>query len=289
MPATGYRQRQALLPGAVVHAAAYALDGLEEGVHRGLPSPWLTFIVAVDDPVRVAGTVDEAQSFDPARATSYDVIMAGLHPAATLVAQPERQSGVEVAVHPLAARQLFGCSAAELPGHGAHGDEVVGGAAVELHERVGDAPTADQRLDVLQGWLRRRAGDQPVAGVRPELWRAWQLAERSQGRIRVDRMAREVQLSERQLRTLMRAETGLSPKQLCRHFRFSSVVSRLASGAGSLAAIAAETGYADQAHLTREFSRMAGCSPSRWLAEERRNIQDGGHRGAGDSRHGRDD
>ena len=36
-----------------------------------------------------------------------------------------------------------------------------------------------------------------------------------------------------------------------------------------LAQIAAENGYADQAHLTREFRQMAGCTPTQWLSEER--------------------
>ena len=44
-----------------------------------------------------------------------------------------------------------------------------------------------------------------------------------------------------------------------------------------LAAIAMDTGYSDQAHLSREFARFAGAPPRRWVAEEFRNIQDGGH------------
>ena len=56
------------------------------------------------------------------------------------------------------------------------------------------------------------------------------------------------------------------------------MIARLADGDRTLAQIAAEGGYADQAHLTREFRQMAGCTPTQWLAEERRNIQDGGHR-----------
>ena len=91
-------------------------------------------------------------------------------------------------------------------------------------------------------------------------------------------LARTVQLSPRQLRTLMVAETGLSPKQLCRQFRFDSVIARLADGDRTLAQIAVQCGYADQAHLTREFRQMTGCTPTQWLMEERRNIQDGGHR-----------
>ena len=173
---------------------------------------------------------------------------------------------------------LLGCRAGELLGPGDHGHEVLGRAATELHDRVGSRTDADGRLDVVEEWLRSRADDARRTPVRPELVRAWQVAQAAEGRCRVEDLARAVLLSPRQLRTLMVAETGLSPKQLLRQFRFDGVIARLADGDRTLAQIAAEGGYADQAHLTREFRQMAGCTPTQWLAEERRNIQDGGHR-----------
>jgi AraC-like DNA-binding protein len=273
-----YRHRDDLLPGAVVSACAYAISGLPEGEHRGLPSPWITFIVSVDAPVRVSGTVEDGDRFDPERATAYDVCVAGLHPVAARVEQPAAQSGVQVALHPLSTRAVLGCRAADLTGPGDHGHEVLGRAAAELHDRVSSHGDAEDRLDVLQQWLRDRVDEARPTGVRPELVWAWHLLQESGGRRRVDDLAREVALSPRQLRSLMVAETGQSPKQLARAFRFDRVIAHLADGTQSLAEVAVETGYADQAHLSREFRQMAGCSPTQWLAEERRNIQDGGHR-----------
>ena len=44
----------------------------------------------------------------------------------------------------------------------------------------------------------------------------------------------------------------------------------------TLAAIAAECGYADQAHMAREWRTLAGASPTQWLADERLPfVQDG--------------
>ena len=43
----------------------------------------------------------------------------------------------------------------------------------------------------------------------------------------------------------------------------------------ALADLAVAGGYYDQAHLAREFRGLAGCPPSRWLAEEFRNVQGG--------------
>ncbi|MCW2760155.1 MAG: Transcriptional regulator, AraC family [Marmoricola sp.] len=273
-----YRHREDFLPGAVVSACAYDSSGQPEGDHRGLPSPWITFIVSVDGPVRVSGTVEDGDRFDPRRATSYDVVVAGLHPVAARVEQPAAQSGVQIAVHPFAAPALLGCRASELRGPGDHGHEVLGRVASELHDRVCSSADGESRLDVMQEWVRSRADQARPASVRSELARAWQVVAESSGRCRIDDLAREVALSPRQLRALMVSEIGVSPKQLCRAFRFDSVIARLADGSGNLAEVAAASGYADQAHLTREFGQMAGCSPTQWLAEERRNIQDGGHR-----------
>ncbi len=273
-----YHRREGLLPGAVVSACAYESSGLTAGDHRGLPSPWITFIVSIDEPVRLSGSVDDGDRFDPDHATSYDVIVAGLHPVAARVEQPVRQRGVQLALHPLAAPALLGCRAADLVGLGDHGHEVLGRVAAELHDRVGSRADGDSQLDVVQQWLRSRAAGTRRTSVRPEVSRAWQVVQSSDGRCRVEDLAREVALSPRQLRTVMVAETGLSPKQLCRVFRFDHVVAELTRGALGLAEIAYLAGYADQAHLTREFKQMAGCSPTRWLEEERRNIQDGGHR-----------
>ncbi|HKB31133.1 MAG TPA: hypothetical protein VKD26_09875 [Streptosporangiaceae bacterium] len=43
----------------------------------------------------------------------------------------------------------------------------------------------------------------------------------------------------------------------------------------ALADLAVTCGYYDQVHLAREFRALAGCAPSRWVAEEFRNVQAG--------------
>ena len=71
------------------------------------------------------------------------------------------------------------------------------------------------------------------------------------------------------------AEVGLSPKEAARVVRFDRARRRLQRGGPgvSLAALAAEGGFYDQAHLAREFRSLAGTSPSRWRAEEFRDVQ----------------
>jgi AraC-like DNA-binding protein len=85
---------------------------------------------------------------------------------------------------------------------------------------------------------------------------------------RVERLADQVGISERQLHRRCCAALGYGPKTLARIVRFRRF---LASAHGptppTLIDIAAITGYADQPHLTREVRRLAGLSPTELLAE----------------------
>lgn len=81
-------------------------------------------------------------------------------------------------------------------------------------------------------------------------------------RMRVDRLAAKLGVSERQLRRRFDAGVGYGPKTLQRILRLRHAL-RLANG--DLARVAAEAGFADQAHMTREFRRLTGASPSELL------------------------
>jgi AraC-like DNA-binding protein len=70
-------------------------------------------------------------------------------------------------------------------------------------------------------------------------------------------------LSERQLRRRCQAAVGYGPRTLARVLRFRRFLSRVDAGeAADLADVAADVGYADQAHLTRESTRLAGLPPA---------------------------
>ena len=86
---------------------------------------------------------------------------------------------------------------------------------------------------------------------------------------RVTDLAAELGLSDRQLRRRAHAAVGYGPKTLHRVLRFRGFLAAAdRDGPGAdLARLAFETGYADQAHLSRECGRLAGLAPAALLRE----------------------
>ncbi len=77
-------------------------------------------------------------------------------------------------------------------------------------------------------------------------------------------LSRDLAMSERQLRRRFDEAAGYGPKTMQRVLRFRRVVRHLTESAGTadLANLAFRLGYADQAHLTRETTRLAGQTPA---------------------------
>jgi AraC-like DNA-binding protein len=258
------RPSPALLP-YLAGYSGYRQRGVAPAVHRGLPSPYLTVILTLDEPLVVAAHPDHRQA--PGR---YDALIGGLHLRPALIEHDGRQSGVQVAVHPLGCRALFGVPAAELAGIDADLTAVLpDGVVAELRERLHAAPTWPARFAALDAAMRRLVRDR--AGVHPDVAYAFDRLLDSGGRVGVAQLAAEIGWSARHLTGRFRAEVGLRPKEAARVVRFDRARRRLVPG--RLAEVAAAAGYFDQAHLAREFQALAGVPASRWLAEESAFLQ----------------
>ena len=260
----------------------YRQAGVEPARHRGLPSPYLTVIFTLDDPLTLAAHPDPRQS-----PGSYRTLVGGLHTASALITHPGRQSGIQLAVSPLGARALLGLPAGELAGIDVEGSGVLGPLADRIAERLqaaGDWPARFAALDRILT-TRLAAGPAggavscPADGVAAEVSHAWRLLLASGGRCAVSGLAAETGWSGRHLRNRFREETGLTPKAAARVIRFDRARRVLQGRAAAkmtlptLAGLAADCGFYDQAHLAREFRDLAGCPPSAWLAEEFLNVQ----------------
>nr|WP_243850498.1 helix-turn-helix domain-containing protein [Modestobacter marinus] len=245
----------------------YRQTGLTPALHRGLPSPHLTLILTLDEPLELVAHPDPGQP-----PGSCAALVGGLHTRPALIATGTRQAGVQVSLTPAGARALLGVPAGALRSRDEPLADVLGGPAAELLDRVRGAGSWPARFAAVDDVLGRLAlRDAP--GAAPEVTHAWQLTTGSAGRLPVATVAATVGWSERHLRQRFTAEFGLSPKEAARVVRFDVARRRLGSAVArgsdvDLAGLAAGAGYADQAHLTREWRELAGLPPRRWLAAE---------------------
>ncbi|WP_028644094.1 helix-turn-helix domain-containing protein [Nocardioides sp. URHA0020] len=245
----------------VASLTAYDVDLGAPGLHRGLPSTTLTFVLPVGAPLDV-GWAGRPGSRQRRWST-----VSGLHAHPAEIHHDGTQVGVQLALTTSGARALLGLPAAELSGELLDVTDVAPRLR-HLPEQLAGCPVEDRAAVVeraLIAELARHGAPEP----RAEVGRA--LAGLTRG-ASVQRVADDVGYSRRHLTTLVRAECGMTPKDLQRLGRFET--SKAMLGRRRLVEVAPACGYADQAHLTREWVALAGCTPTTWLREEFPFLQD---------------
>jgi AraC-like DNA-binding protein len=155
-----------------------------------------------------------------------------------------------------AAGAALGLPASELLDEIVPLEQIWGAAGRRLEDRVA---LAARPLDALVAGVHDR-----IAGAGDDLVREAVFRLRG-GEDSVERLARATAVSERQLRRRFERGVGYGPRTLRRVLRFQRFLG-LATEGGSLARLAADAGYADQAHLVRDCRRLAGTTPSALLA-----------------------
>jgi len=142
-------------------------------------------------------------------------------------------------------------------------DDLWGARAVRLGGQLAEARSAAQAIRAVETAL-------PPAAESGPLERALAWMERRHGAVSMDEMAARAGLSPRQLRRVCLERTGLPPKFLARVLRFRHVHDRLAASRGrnpgpmptTLADLALDCGYYDQAHFINEFREFSGRTPA---------------------------
>ena len=130
-----------------------------------------------------------------------------------------------------------------------------GRRAGELLERLAEAPSIAGCVALFEQFLQPAVAD--------PLQRALAWMEKRHGLVSLDRVARQAGLGPRQFRRLCIQQTGLPPKFLARVLRFRHSLCRLDKRPASLAQLALDCGYYDQAHFINEFREFSGRTPAR--------------------------
>ncbi|MGC0415138.1 AraC family transcriptional regulator [Embleya sp. AB8] len=144
--------------------------------------------------------------------------------------------------------------------------DLFGPAITHVSDTVLDTPDEAGRVAHAETWLR---GTLPTPGdPDPLIAEVATIVDRLTANptlFRVDELAEEVGMSVRRLQRLFAEYVGVGPKWVLRRARLQEVAERAEHGAGiDWAALAADLGYADQAHLTRDFTATVGTAPGRY-------------------------
>lgn len=250
--------------------SANLLDGFQSGSHRALPSPAVVMVLSLADPINIAHV--------RAGRGSFTAVVAGPRTSAGLIAHQGRAFDLSLEMSPAAVRTILGVPASVLSESFVDLRDLWGTRAVEIVDRLAAASSWRDRFGVLDEMLINGVddSDQPL----DTLEIAWRTLVSRGGLMSISDLASEVGYSRRHLHHRFVSEYGISPKQASRLVRFQKSVGQLRDSerrrrtgmtddvSRTLSDIAASTGFYDQAHMTREWNELAGCSPSKWLADE---------------------
>lgn len=131
----------------------------------------------------------------------------------------------------------------------------------DLIDRLRETPSLADRLKLFEDILSSRLPR--VHAIHPLVAHALRRFDVAAG---VEEVAFETGFSQRHFTRTFTEWVGLTPKAYSRVRRFSRFLeTMIASSAPDLAGLAAEVGYADQAHMTREFRRFTGVTPMQYI------------------------
>jgi len=138
----------------------------------------------------------------------------------------------------------------------------VGARGGELAERLSVIGDFHARVATAEAWIESRLGEIDVDAARLHAVAAINTRlEAGRG------LAELTDWNERKLQRFIATSYGTTPATMRCFWRFERLRRALLDGEGDLGALAIDHGYADQAHLAREFRRFAGLSVSAWRAE----------------------
>jgi AraC-like DNA-binding protein len=193
-----------------------------------------------------------------------ELILAGADQTArrSPIAPGQRTLGLRL--RPGVAGAVLGMPASEVLDVHTRLEDLLGRWAIELGERLAETNGDEEAFALIERAVGSRVED---GGPDPLVL----AATRRLGfpGSRVDELAESLGISERQLRRRFHDSVGYGPKTLDRVLRFRRLVAQtgaVAAGESDLARVAADLGYADQAHMTRDCVRLSGLTPAQ-LAE----------------------
>jgi AraC-like DNA-binding protein len=184
---------------------------------------------------------------------------AGLYAGPVHIRSDGRAECLQIDFTPTGAFRVFGGAVRELAACMVDLRDLFGVAGTRLRDRLGETACWHQRFDLAEAFIAGRVAHD----LTPEVAGAWRQLAQAAGDVRIEAVAAASGWSRKRLAGRFQAEIGLGPKTVGRMLRFHRACG-LARAGEAWASVAAACGYADQAHLARDFVALAGEGPTAW-------------------------
>lgn len=169
---------------------------------------------------------------------------------------------LSVRFRPWGACHFLAVPVSELADRVVPADELWGGAARELEERLATASEVRERVSRVEAFLLARLERDRRPDVEPLVRAVW-------GRgadVRVRDLCRDLGIGERTLERTFAATLGMTPRAFLRLSRFLAACATLRRGGwASLTRVGQDCGYYDQSHFIADFHALAGMTPGELL------------------------
>jgi AraC-like DNA-binding protein len=145
---------------------------------------------------------------------------------------------------------------------------ILKGVIDELETSLYEAKSFEERIIVIERFLFRRLKGSKQKFNFDRLKSSIGLINKHKGIVSVDFLASEACLSRKQYERIFCSIIGTSPKQFLKIVRFQSALHQKAVSPGlNLTELTYSSGYYDQSHMTNEFHKLTGMSPSQYFSD----------------------
>ena len=205
--------------------------------------------------------------YDPGHSTRHTSFpggfVAGVDDSFTWTEHAGLQSGIQLNLHPLGARRVFGLPLRELRGRSVAFEDLVPEHR-GLSEQLAELRGWDARFDRIEDFIRARLRAAPPHDATVS-WALDRMAA-SGGTLNLSELVTELGYSHKHVIARFHDQVGVPPKVWARLLRFERLRHELtAHDAGarprSWAELALTCGYYDQAHLARDVRQFTGDTP----------------------------
>jgi AraC-like DNA-binding protein len=173
---------------------------------------------------------------------------------------PPHSGSIAVCFHPGAAFRFFPLPMKELTDNNVLLSDLWGSKTSELEDTLSHCHSQQERVSVVQRLLLTFIQREPVNKGAYEHC-LWQI-NLYRGQMPLKTLAKETNISQRQLGRLFHTFLGLAPKEYSRIKRFLCTIDNIRKYPSySLTQIAYESGYFDQAHFIHECKEFTGMTP----------------------------